>query len=440
MFYSSLIFFTSFLVSMSMLSGLSLSATIITFFLLIITLSKRINKQIVFDLSFFGSFTLKTDKTKSGIEYSQQNNSSFFEINFGLLFLLFCFFSSFWSISPYQTLLYSFHLLFITSISALISKNIKYFYDFAPSLIVGLAIGIVIAILFFFIEYYYHGIITNSVKTTFACLNKKNQAFRLHFLDKGCAFLSIISWSFIFILIKKRKFIIASIFYLIILLLLNISDSTSSFLAFSVTSLALILLFIFKKWTNSFLKIVKFSIMISVILFLIIVKNINIQSVINSNFPLKDSAIHRLFIWKVLANKAEENIFLGIGMNSSKKLELEDKLYYKYDTLYIPNHPHNVVLQIFLETGLIGLSLFLLFLYQVLDLINQNIIYSKRRIMSYLPFCSFLNYFIISCISFNIWQSFWLFSGGFIYILIKILQYEPVFLQKNASSFILSEI
>ena len=81
-------------------------------------------------------------------------------------------------------------------------------------------------------------------------------------------------------------------------------------------------------------------------------------------------------------------------------------------------HPHNNVLQIWLELGLVGISIFLIihlfiwfFLYKKLKF--QNI----KDILIVLPFFSIL---IINQISYGLWQTWWIAA---VMILIYILKY-----------------
>lgn len=83
----------------------------------------------------------------------------------------------------------------------------------------------------------------------------------------------------------------------------------------------------------------------------------------------------------------------------------------------LPLHPHNNILQITLELGIIGLILFLCLVYKYLKQIN-NIKSSNFRAASY---SCFINYYIIGMISYNIWQIWWISSGIWVLVLMKLL-------------------
>ena len=126
------------------------------------------------------------------------------------------------------------------------------------------------------------------------------------------------------------------------------------------------------------------------------------------------SAKHRLFIWNFVVKKSIERPFVGYGFNSSRKIKLAAEDFIKYDNLLLsplPMHPHNNLLQIILETGIIGLVLYLALAAKYLNrwnlcfktAITPNIL--NIRAAGYACFSTF---FIISIVSFNMWQSWWL--------------------------------
>lgn len=128
------------------------------------------------------------------------------------------------------------------------------------------------------------------------------------------------------------------------------------------------------------------------------------------------SAAHRLLIWKNSVKHIKESPWIGHGFDSSRAFYSEnDKVvtYFAQDdpknswtNWYspIPLHPHNGILQIWLETGLLGAVILL-----------SLLIYLVRRIsshrMSRLEVASSIGLFasglFIFSVSFGVWQAWW---------------------------------
>jgi len=84
---------------------------------------------------------------------------------------------------------------------------------------------------------------------------------------------------------------------------------------------------------------------------------------ITNNIPLPNSAVHRIKIWEFVAKKISERPLLGWGMNSSKHFSDGKNMVYTVSGEYLgealPLHPHNTILQIWVELGLPGILIFL---------------------------------------------------------------------------------
>ena len=84
---------------------------------------------------------------------------------------------------------------------------------------------------------------------------------------------------------------------------------------------------------------------------------------ITNNIPLPNSAVHRIKIWEFVAKKISERPLLGWGMNSSKHFSDGKNMVYTVSGEYLgealPLHPHNTILQIWVELGLPGILVFL---------------------------------------------------------------------------------
>ncbi|BBJ31673.1 putative polysaccharide polymerase [Rickettsia asiatica] len=385
--------------SLGMLTGLSV-ATTVTIFLLMLFL-QGINRHCERLKGAWQSHT-------TGLLRLLRHNLQFFlamTIKTELLFTTWCFISCLFTIHP------------INSLATFIQVFILLFLGFAVSnsapfqnrlqLKKALIFGILTAILLFFIEYSSHGFLTRIFKASFG----------LYMLDRGCALLSITVWVVVIILLSNGKKRHALMLYILVLYLLSISDSLASFLGFGIGGIIFILTRFMKP---IFFKLIAISLITSSLLFPVIAKQIEPRDLSERYLTTQASAAHRLFIWHFVANKIIEKPILGYGFASSKYIKVNDSEMIDYNGEKwhpLPLHPHNNILQITLELGIIGLILFLSLIYKYLKQID-NIKNNNFRSASY---ACFINYYIIGMISYNIWQIWWISSGIWVLVLMKLL-------------------
>lgn len=117
---------------------------------------------------------------------------------------------------------------------------------------------------------------------------------------------------------------------------------------------------------------------------------------------------HRLGIWRHVAGKALERPWRGHGFDASRyfgragvtvqALNKEDR----FDAL--PLHPHNAVLQLWLELGIIGIAAFLLIFAGVVRTIWRL---GGHAIIGAAATASLASYLTVALLSFGVWQSWW---------------------------------
>ena len=131
--------------------------------------------------------------------------------------------------------------------------------------------------------------------------------------------------------------------------------------------------------------------------------------------------MHRLIIWSYVKEKILEKPLFGHGFLSSRNINNEERETLN-NTKYqlIPLHPHNSILEIWLELGAIGIIIFFIFLKILL-----NKMYYFDRInhkVTTVAIISFFQIFYIGQISFSFWQPWWV-----AIILITFILYKIVF-------------
>jgi O-antigen ligase len=133
----------------------------------------------------------------------------------------------------------------------------------------------------------------------------------------------------------------------------------------------------------------------------------------NDILPL--SAKHRLFIWNFIADNSLNHPILGIGFNGSRQFPVaEDQLIklFGHTLSPLPLHPHNNVMQVYFELGLIGLIFYLSLACKYILIVGKD--YKTTNLISKDLICSlygcFTVYWIMAMISYSLWQSWWVFS------------------------------
>lgn len=369
-----------------LLAGLSLAGSIgILFILLLVNIS--------FPRSFALSFHL--------------GNESISWLTPAVLMLLWCVISCLWSPDFYLSLKALIGLLFfVIATLRLLSLDQKFVEEFYNIFHKPLLYGLLVAIILFFFEYYSGGVISTTFKKV---IQHKNMPFELPWLDRGVVFISLLSWFVINNLLKQKQFMLALGIYISIIYILYLSDSLAGFVGFILASAAYIALHFTKMRLGPLMRLcfVLYIIAMPIMAY----KQDPLE--ISNKYSIPDSAKHRLFIWQFVAHKIADNPIIGYGFASSNHIATENDVvhYGQYQWCLLPLHPHNNVLQILLETGLVGFILFIL--------IVDNILKWTIRNNNVLAAACFINYFFIGTISFGIWQSWWLGVGALMVFLMR---------------------
>lgn len=270
--------------------------------------------------------------------------------------------------------------------------------------------AILASIALFYFEYYSDGYISSLFREIVQ--RKKDSSFYLHYLDRGCTLLALFAWFVIAVLIKHYKNLLALIIFIVTAYTLYLSDSLAGFVGFALSGLVFITT---RYWPFNNPRILSAILIICSVLFISGIYAMQPRELSdNQAKSLPISAKHRLFIWNFAFEKFADKPFVGYGFNSSRKIKLAEKDFIEYEKLKLsplPLHPHNNLLQIMLETGIIGLILYLSLAAKYLN--SWNLCFKKAITHNILNiraagYACFSTFFIISMISFNMWQSWWL--------------------------------
>jgi O-antigen ligase len=125
------------------------------------------------------------------------------------------------------------------------------------------------------------------------------------------------------------------------------------------------------------------------------------------------ASAERLEIWSAISERITESPIAGWGYNAARVLEMPIARVYFHDPIVA--HPHNFVMQIWLETGAIGAVLACIIFTLLWHRIEQEANLSVRR----LYFTSLSSTLGFALVGWNMWQTWWmitLFIIGFLTI------------------------
>ena len=184
----------------------------------------------------------------------------------------------------------------------------------------------------------------------------------------------------------NNTFISFLIFPLIIpiIFLGNVNSATLGILSGVTLIIIFRLIMFYKKPKLMLILLTAFFFMMLGFILNIFVKQYENNSITKINFIIPTSVVdaHRQIIWGFSLSKFKENPILGIGPDSSNFIEgSQQEIGHPStgDMNYIPSHPHNFLIELLLETGLLGFlafsSLIIYVNYHVakkLDVFNLN--------------------------------------------------------------------
>jgi O-antigen ligase len=132
------------------------------------------------------------------------------------------------------------------------------------------------------------------------------------------------------------------------------------------------------------------------------------------------SIIHRLLVWEYVANETYKKPILGHGIGTSRLIG-QDIILNVPNTNQeikggIPLHPHNNFLEIWLELGLLGIIIISILWMKI---IKYGIQMRQDSYIIGTGVCSsIVTIFIISNLSFGVFQAWWMSSIALIFLII----------------------
>lgn len=227
--------------------------------------------------------------------------------------------------------------------------------------------------------------------------------FYLHHSNRGlkpnAEVLAILAIPLIAAFLYQKRYGWGVLFYILSLLLTYIVEIRTSFIALVVGGILAICYYVLPRllvWSTTVVSVVytlAFPWVVSFIEFVL------------QHSAIPDSFIHRLHIWNFVADKIKEKPWFGWGVNISHHFPGGNQSAAKFSNMtLLPSHPHNEVMQIWLEQGLFGAVLLACFHGSLFFQLRKE---SNRLVMSMYGFY-LTSVFIMLQMSHSAWHKWWI--------------------------------
>ena len=142
---------------------------------------------------------------------------------------------------------------------------------------------------------------------------------------------------------------------------------------------------------------------------------------VETGLPVSLIDAHRQYIWRFSFDLALEAPYFGHGIDVSNYLTGASVIIEKFNQTFIPSHPHNWLLEIFLETGAFGLAFLLAALAFLLRLWLRIGVVSPGTAAA--GIAVFVAFWSSSMLNFSIWAAWW--QGVFLVLSAIVLAAAP---------------
>ncbi len=248
-------------------------------------------------------------------------------------------------------------------------------------------------------------------------------AHELHALNRNASVIVIFLWPWSLAIIKTLGRSTAFAFVVLAAAALMLLSPSAPLIALCCAGLSFLVAWYSPKFAKFTLASVYLCSIIAIPFLGIIVPHA--VTMLTEHMADPTALVHRLIIWQFSSERILENPILGWGLNSARILpggsqELAIGTTHTEGTTILgqalPLHPHNALIQIWLELGLVGLVIFSALFALLLTTIPNN---KDGRIAC----CTYISVitagFVISQLGFGFWQGWWLGTLGIAAILTR---------------------
>lgn len=322
-----------------------------------------------------------------------------------LVLLVFGAVSAFWGIVPQKAFLLSAKLGCVFLLGYCIFLWLKEQALVTTSLETALLWGTAIAVFALAVDRFTHGALWNALHTG-------GKPFELYMLNKGATCLALFTWACFYLLWKRLKYVWAALAWVVCACVLSTLESNAALLAYLLATTT----FFFILFLGSVgLRILLCGCVLFMCALPFFMLTIDAENASHSLPQLPESAKHRLYIWEFVSHKASEHPILGWGLDSARYFPVEAKDV-KHPIFYpLPNHPHNSLLQVWLELGMIGLVCFIACIGTLIHTLNRL----HGNLSQAAASATLVSYLTIGLVGYSLWQSWWIAAGWMATVFIR---------------------
>lgn len=229
----------------------------------------------------------------------------------------------------------------------------------------------------------------------------------LNHIDRGATTLVILLWPAILLLVGSGRRRLALLTALVAVVTVLAMKSDTSKLALVIASAIVVVMWWQPRIVGMMLRIAVPLLVVAIPIFALTLPPP--EQLMAGQGAIKNSALHRLIIWQFTGQRIADRPLLGWGMETSRDLP-GGKTHYDFtdgagntiELASISLHPHNAVLQVWVELGLAGAVIAASFLA-----IAAATPMRLSRKQGALAAGGLVTALLIALLSFGIWQSWW---------------------------------
>jgi len=246
---------------------------------------------------------------------------------------------------------------------------------------------------------------SGGVLTRLVRLGRLAPPYSPDYLARSAALLAILAWPALLALWRRAGGPAALGFYLVVLVLLYLLPMAAALAAFVMASVAFAAA---TRWPRATLWLVGAAALLAIALMPLLFALGEPLALAEEAAPgLPSSWRHRLAIWQFVAERVAERPLGGWGLDASRHMPgAGDSIYGRHGLL--PLHPHNAVMQLWVELGLPGAVLGAALVALVLAGVGRAAAAPRRAAVRLAVFVSFL---ALALASYGVWQNWWLAAG-----------------------------
>lgn len=287
-------------------------------------------------------------------------------------------------------------------------------------------VSLVIALALYAFEILSDGILIRFIRINL--LAKDHYIYFPHDMNRGATFMVLCAWPMLYYLqIRYRSLMLTLCLWSLILITLLHLESLAATTGYVIGSLTFLMMACLRKHgMKAILTITALVITIIPITMALM----NPFKLIESYPNIPASAQHRIHIWSFTATKALEQPFIGKGLGNSKYVEKQPSDWPGEHIDPLPSHPHNVIMQVWLELGVVGLIIYSLFVISMLwTLLHRK---DQTPLTQNIAVSYMVSFLAISATAYNGWQSWWVSS----FLMLSLFYFSPIsnVAQKSSSN------